>query len=86
MYCVNVIVTMVQFGRGKEKTNRQVVPIMVLLGTDGPVITGLEHVTAHSFGCRFPTLERERIQCKLKPEHVCTQRGKTATYVVQRVY
>lgn len=57
---VNVILVMVQFGRGKEKTNRQVVLIIVLLGTDGPVITGFEHVTAHSFGCRFPSLERQR--------------------------
>lgn len=56
----NVILVMVQFGRGKEKTNRQVVLIMVLLGTDGPVITGLGHVTAHSFGCCFPSLERQR--------------------------
>lgn len=64
----NVILVMVQFGRGKEKTNRQVVLIMVLLGTDGPVITGLGHVTAHSFGCCFPSLERQRDQCKLKPE------------------
>lgn len=34
---------------------------MVLPGTDGPVITGLEHVTAHSFGCCFPSLERQRL-------------------------
>lgn len=57
---VNVILVTVWFGRGKEKTNRQVVLIIVLLGTDGPVITGLEHVTAHSFGCCFPSLERQR--------------------------
>lgn len=38
----NVRLVMVQIGRGKDKTNRQLVPIMVLLGADGPVITGLE--------------------------------------------
>lgn len=38
----NVKLVMVQIGRGKDKTNRQLVPIMVLLGADGPVITGLE--------------------------------------------
>lgn len=38
----NVKLVMVHTGRGKDKTNRQLVPIMVLLGADGPVITGLE--------------------------------------------
>lgn len=38
----NVKLVMVHIGRGKDKTNRQLVPIMVLLCTDGPVITGLE--------------------------------------------
>lgn len=38
----NVKLVMVQIGRGKDKTNRQLVPIMVLQGADGPVITGLE--------------------------------------------
>lgn len=31
-----------RLGEEKNKTNRQLVPIMVLLGADGPVITGLE--------------------------------------------
>ncbi len=38
----NVKLVMAQIGRGKDKTNWQLVPIMVLLGADGPVITGLE--------------------------------------------
>lgn len=38
----NVKLVMVQNGTRKDKTNRQLVPIMVLLGADGPVITGLE--------------------------------------------
>ncbi len=38
----NFELVMVEIGRGKDKTNRQLVPIMVLLGADGPVITGLE--------------------------------------------
>lgn len=37
----NVKLVMVKTGRGKDKTNRQLDPIMVLLGADGPVIIGL---------------------------------------------
>lgn len=37
----NVKLVMVRIGRGQDKTNRQLVPIMTLLGADGPVITGL---------------------------------------------
>lgn len=38
----NFELVMLEIGRGKDKTNRQLVPIMVLLGAIGPVITGLE--------------------------------------------
>lgn len=56
-------VTLVSLQPGRGKTNRQVVPIVVPPGTDGPVIAGLECVTAHSFECCCcPSFKRQRLE------------------------
>lgn len=72
----NVKLVMVQIGRGKDKTNRQLVPIMVLLGADGPVITGLETCNCTQLWVRSPSLERQWDECSLSQNSssndVCT--------------
>lgn len=60
-----------RLGEEKRKQIDRWFQLWFLQGTDGPVITGLEHVAALSSGCCFPSLERQRMECRLKPEHVC---------------
>lgn len=65
----NVKLVTVQIGRGKDKTNRQLVPIMVLLGADGPVITGLETCNCTQLWVLLSKFG-EADQCRVKPEQL----------------
>lgn len=58
-------------GEEKDKTNRQLVPIMVLLGADGPVITGLETCNCTHFWVLLSKFgEGKRDWCGLTPEQL----------------
>lgn len=59
------------FGEEKDKTNRQLVPIMVLLGADGPVITGLETCNCTQLWVLLSKFgEGKRDWCGLTPEQL----------------
>lgn len=58
-------------GEEKDKTNRQLVPIMVLLGADGPVITGLETCNCTQLWVLLSKFgEGKRDWCGLTPEQL----------------
>lgn len=58
-------------GEEKDKTNRQLVPIMVLLGADGPVITGLETCNCTQLWVLLSKFgEGQRDWCGLTPEQL----------------